>query len=70
MVTWCVIEFGQWQQVLVKIGLFSFIVVLGLLLHGLVVLPAIYFLIIKENPYTFISSLSEAMLTAFATSSR
>ncbi|MEZ0287904.1 MAG: dicarboxylate/amino acid:cation symporter [Methylophilus sp.] len=39
------------------------------LLHGLVVLPALLFLITRKRPWWFLRNAKEALLTAFATSS-
>lgn len=44
-------------------------VLIGLLIHGFIVLPLLYFLITKRNPYVYISNLAQALVTAFGTSS-
>ncbi|RWS19807.1 hypothetical protein B4U80_01859, partial [Leptotrombidium deliense] len=51
------------------IGWYTATVLIGLFLHGFLFLPLIYFIITKKNPYLFIVKMSEALLTAFATSS-
>ena len=53
-----------------KLGLYFITVVLGLLVHGSLVLPGLYFLCVRKNPYSFIYGLSQALATAFGTSSR
>src|SRR5699024_5595291 len=45
-------------------GLFAITVVSGLLIHGLVTLPAIYYAFTKKNPYRMMLRMSEALLTA------
>jgi len=51
------------------IGWYALTVVLGLLLHALVSLPAILFLLGKANPYDFLWRMRKPLLTAFSTAS-
>lgn len=53
-----------------KLGYYFLTVVLGCVLQGFVVLPIIYFVLTKKNPYQFIRGLAQALVTAFGTSSR
>ena len=41
-------------QVLEQLGLYIATVVAGLAIHGLIVLPMIYLVIVKKNPFTYI----------------
>lgn len=50
-------------------GRFVVTVLLGFAIHGLLLLPAIYYLVTKKNPYRFAGRVSEALLTAFGTCS-
>lgn len=59
---------GFWPE-LQAIAAYAFTVVLGLLLHGFVVLPLILWLFAKRSPAKYIRALSEALLTAFSTAS-
>lgn len=52
------------------LGWYMFTVILGLGIHGFLILPLIYYVIIRRNPYPFIWGISEAMVTAFGTASR
>lgn len=52
-----------------SLGLYSITVAGGILFHGFVVLPLIFFLLTRENPYVFISKMGKALATAFGTSS-
>uniref|UniRef100_A0A669QLT8 Amino acid transporter n=1 Tax=Phasianus colchicus TaxID=9054 RepID=A0A669QLT8_PHACC len=52
-----------------KLGLYAITVVSGLAIHGLVLLPLLFILITKKNPYAFIKGILQALLIALATSS-
>lgn len=53
-----------------KLGFYAVTVVCGLLVHGLFILPLLYFFITKKNPIVFIRGVLQALLIALATSSR
>ena len=53
-----------------QLGLYVATVLTGTLLHGFVVLPGIYVLITRKNPFKFIAGMSQSLLTAWATASR
>ena len=53
-----------------KLGLYAITVVSGLAIHGLVLLPLLFILITKKNPYAVIKGILQALLIALATSSR
>ncbi len=46
-----------------SMGLFMFTVVLSLAIHSLAVLPLLYFLLTRRNPYTFMRSMSQVHAT-------
>lgn len=52
-----------------SVGFFTLTIVIGLAIHGFLVLPAIYYSFTRKNPYQFIVGMSEALLTAFGTAS-
>lgn len=52
------------------LALFIVTVVLGVGMHGLLVLPGIYFLFTRSNPYRYFMGVTPAMATAFGTDSR
>ncbi|RWS06058.1 excitatory amino acid transporter 3-like protein [Dinothrombium tinctorium] len=51
------------------VGWYTLTVLVGLLIHGFIVLPLIYFITTRRNPFVFIVKMSEALLTAFGTAS-
>lgn len=53
-----------------KLGFYAVTVVCGLVVHGLVILPLLYFFITRKNPIVFIRGVLQALLIALATSSR
>uniref|UniRef100_A0A672UHH4 Amino acid transporter n=1 Tax=Strigops habroptila TaxID=2489341 RepID=A0A672UHH4_STRHB len=52
-----------------KLGLYAITVVSGLAIHGVVLLPLLFTLITKKNPFAFIQGILQALLIALATSS-
>ena len=52
-----------------RLGLYFATVVIGLLIHGGIVLPAIYTLVTRTLPFRFIGNVMNALTTAFGTAS-
>ena len=52
-----------------QLGKYFFSVVLGLFIHGFIVLPLILLFVARRNPLDYFSKLSKALLTAFSTAS-
>ena len=53
-----------------NISLYMVTVIVGLFIHGFIVLPAIYVIITRKNIFRFAYNMIEALLIALATSSR
>lgn len=65
-------EAGGGDEVLriaMQLGKYVFCVLLGLLIHGFVVLPLLLRTLSGRNPVTYFKNLSETLLTAFSTAS-
>jgi len=54
---------------LAKLGMYFITVMIGLLVHGFIVLPVIYFAVTRSNPFIFIFNMGSALITAFGTGS-
>ena len=54
---------------LLKIGKFAITVILGLMIHALITLPAILFFVAKQNPFIYFKNMSNALTTALSTAS-
>ena len=54
---------------LLKIGKFAISVILGLMIHALITLPAILFFVAKQNPLIYFKNMSNALTTALSTAS-
>lgn len=65
-----VAEMDDLNVVAGKLGLYLITVVGGIIFHGFVILPLIYYAFTRKNPYTFIMGMGPAIVTAFGTGSR
>jgi Na+/H+-dicarboxylate symporter len=52
-----------------RLGLYFFTVLLGLFIHGCIILPGIYVIVTRTLPFRFIANMGNAIVTAFGTAS-
>ncbi|MEM6778047.1 MAG: dicarboxylate/amino acid:cation symporter [Planctomycetota bacterium] len=60
---------GRFLTELSQIGWYFATVVIGLGVHAFIVLPLIFWIVRRENPYRYAAAMSQALLTAFSTAS-
>ena len=53
-----------------KLAFYMLTVICGLFIHSLVVLPLVFFVVTRKNPYAFMKGLRDALMTAFGIASR
>ncbi|CAM9660347.1 unnamed protein product [Lampetra fluviatilis] len=63
-----IMEVDDWE-IFRKLGLYMATVLSGLAIHSLVVLPLIYFIVVRRNPFSYIAGLTHAITTALMISS-
>lgn len=63
-----IIEVEDWD-IFRKLGLYMATVLTGLAIHSIVILPLIYFIIVRKNPFRFAMGMAQALLTALMISS-
>uniref|UniRef100_A0A2K6LFL5 Amino acid transporter n=2 Tax=Rhinopithecus TaxID=542827 RepID=A0A2K6LFL5_RHIBE len=63
-----IIEVEDWE-IFRKLGLYMATVLTGLAIHSIVILPLIYFIVVRKNPFQFAMGMAQALLTALMISS-
>nr|XP_033781393.1 excitatory amino acid transporter 3 [Geotrypetes seraphini] len=63
-----IIEVNDWE-IFRKLGLYMATVLSGLAIHSVVILPLIYLVIVRKNPFRFAMGMAQALLTALMISS-
>ncbi|XP_071761763.1 excitatory amino acid transporter 2-like isoform X1 [Centroberyx gerrardi] len=64
-----IISINDLEVVARQLGLYMVTVIVGLIIHGGIFLPLIYFVIVKKNPFTFFMGIFQAWVTALGTAS-
>ena len=65
-----IVEMDDITQMGGQLAMYTITVIIGLLIHGVLILPLPYFAITRLNPFLFIAGLLQALITALGTSSR
>ena len=52
------------------VGLFVAVNFVGCFIQAFILYPSLYYIIVRKNPFTFLSGIVPALITAFGTSSR
>ena len=60
---------GKFLEVLSQTGWYVLTVLIGLGAHAFIILPLIYWIFTRKNPFSFMYYMSQALLTAFSTAS-
>ena len=60
---------SQLWNIISEISKYFFTVLVGLFIHGFIILPAILYIFTKRNPLKYFKHMSEALVTAFSTAS-
>ncbi|KAK3596768.1 hypothetical protein CHS0354_038769 [Potamilus streckersoni] len=63
------VEMQDISAIFMQIGFYCLTVLVGLAIHGLIVLPMLYLIIVRKNPYRFMYNMLKALLTAWGTAS-
>lgn len=61
---------GDLEVVAQQLGMYMVTVMVGLMVHGGIVLPLIFFAVTRMNPFAFYSGIFQAWITALGTASR
>lgn len=65
-----ILEIDDLSETMQQLGMYFATVLVGLTLHGFIVLPLIFFIFTRSNPFSYIINMGQAIATAFGTSSR
>jgi Na+/H+-dicarboxylate symporter len=64
------IEMESFDVIVGQLGMYFTTVLLGLFIHGFIVIPLYYSICTRKLPFRFIVNMSQALFTAFGTGSR
>lgn len=63
------LEMETFSVIIGQLGMYFLTVMIGLFIHGFLVIPLIYAVVTRTMPFTFVVNLFEALITAFGTAS-
>ena len=64
-----ILKVKELSDLLGSVGWYTMTVMLGLFIHGLILLPLTYLILTRRNPFQMMKKLSDPMMTAFGTAS-
>lgn len=64
-----IVEVEDVNQMLGSVGLYTLTILIGLFVHGFVVLPIVFIILARKNPFKHLANMTSALLTALGTSS-
>ncbi|XP_069077938.1 excitatory amino acid transporter 2 isoform X2 [Pleurodeles waltl] len=64
-----IIAINDLEVVARQLGMYMVTVIVGLIIHGAIFLPLIYFAVTRKNPFTFFVGIFQAWITALGTAS-
>ncbi|XP_062847394.1 excitatory amino acid transporter 2b isoform X3 [Trichomycterus rosablanca] len=64
-----IISIQDLEVVARQLGMYMVTVIIGLIIHGAIFLPCIYFAIVRKNPFSFFMGIFQAWITALGTAS-
>ncbi|GFX59508.1 hypothetical protein TNCV_2034371 [Trichonephila clavipes] len=64
-----ILEMKNLTMMVGQVGFYFVTVLVGILIHGFVVLPLLYLVMVRKNPYSFLIRMGQALATAFGTAS-
>uniref|UniRef100_W5LZP6 Amino acid transporter n=2 Tax=Lepisosteus oculatus TaxID=7918 RepID=W5LZP6_LEPOC len=64
-----IISIKDLEVVARQLGMYMVTVIIGLIIHGAIFLPLLYFIIVRKNPFTFFIGIFQAWITALGTAS-
>lgn len=64
-----IISIKDLEVVARQLGMYMITVIIGLIIHGAIFLPCIYFAIVRKNPFSFFMGIFQAWITALGTAS-
>lgn len=70
LITGKILEMTDLAEMGSQLGMYTVSVIVGLVIHALIVLPLLFYMVTKNNPYSFMGGLLQALFTALGTSSR
>lgn len=65
-----ILEMESFDVIIGQLGMYFMTVLLGLCVHGFIVLPIMYFIVTKKSPIKYVVNMGQALATAFGTASR